>query len=178
MALIHFVGLLTAKHKLLKFGYAGTGSGRVWGGWCPYPNPNPFCVYPPHTHLIPIFITHLGFKWGGFGVGWMGMGITPIPTKETKIKGHWMAKYKLYSPSLVPGFALFWGINLEIILRSWLDESYFVELPNMSTFAELNHFWIMLEAFCTKGSLWDLAHIWLYSAQFHVLLWFNYSYLI
>jgi len=27
-----FMGLLIAKHKLLKFGYAGTGSGRVWGG--------------------------------------------------------------------------------------------------------------------------------------------------
>jgi len=27
----YFVGLLIAKYRLLKFGYAGTGLGRVWG---------------------------------------------------------------------------------------------------------------------------------------------------
>jgi len=43
-------------------------------------------------------------------------------------------------------------------------------LPNMSIFSRLNHFWIMLEAFCPKGSFWHLAQIGHYSAWFYILL--------
>jgi len=46
-----------------------TGTRRVWGVRpipIPVPVSFPFFPYPPHTRLKPTFVTHSGFKWGGF----------------------------------------------------------------------------------------------------------------
>jgi len=60
-------------------------------------------------------------------------------TRRIKVKGQFRPSSQLQAP----GCALIWRSLLEGQTKACWDESYFVGLPNVSSFAGSNLFWVM-----------------------------------
>jgi len=82
----YFCGPFNSKTQIIKIRVCGYGFRADMGRVMPVPEtepvPEPVSVHLPHTRLVSIFVTHSDYKRGGFGAGWSGLGITPIPNNS------------------------------------------------------------------------------------------------